>query len=108
VIESPKLRVRTRVPMQAWTVAGLVTLFSITEPDSCGAAWGGLRELIADIRCDLVVAAGGLLARFESGKLIRDLMSTRPNWHQAERRGFYPWLCTQRDIEAAPANGTYI
>jgi len=29
MIESPKLGVRTRVPVQAWTVAGLVTLFSI-------------------------------------------------------------------------------
>jgi hypothetical protein len=31
MIESPKLRVRTRVPVQAWTVAGLITLFAIVS-----------------------------------------------------------------------------
>jgi len=31
MIESPKLRVRTRVPVHAWIFAGLITLFSIAS-----------------------------------------------------------------------------
>ena len=31
MIGSPKLRVRTRLPVEAWTFAGLVALFSIVS-----------------------------------------------------------------------------
>ena len=31
MIESPKFRVGTRLPVHAWTFAGLVTLFSIVS-----------------------------------------------------------------------------
>jgi hypothetical protein len=52
MIESPKLRVRTRLPVQAWTVAGLVTLFSIvsslTEPPApLAAVYANLSEAYA-------------------------------------------------------------
>ena len=42
MIESPKLPVRTRLPVHAWIFAGLVTLFSmassLTQPPASSAA----------------------------------------------------------------------
>jgi hypothetical protein len=51
MIGSPKLRVRTRVPVQAWAVAGLVTLFSIvsslTEVSPPEAVYANLTQVYA-------------------------------------------------------------